>query len=106
MAEGGRAGQLPRVESAENASRGRIRHVLEEGYLVTLLHHARQKALVIEGGRTIDFPDGGRLQLAPRLYAKNEFEMTPDHPNFRLVLDTVKRTPPWRNGTAASSSCC
>ncbi len=77
--------------NAEDTPRGSIRRVLEQSYLVNLLHHASQKALAIGGDRTIDFPDGGRLQLVPGLYARHDFEMTPDHPNFRLVLDTVEQ---------------
>ncbi len=69
-----------------------LRDLLEQSYLVMLLQHARRSVGSQFGGRTIDFPDGGRLQLAPAVYASNQDLARPDHPNFRLVLDAVERT--------------
>ena len=68
-----------------------LRGVLEQSYLITLLRSGRSRALSSFRGRTIDFPDGSRLQLAPAVYAKNEPLARPDHPNFRLVLETVEQ---------------
>jgi lysophospholipase L1-like esterase len=68
-----------------------LRGVLEQSYLITLLRSGRSRAASSFRGRTIDFPDGSRLQLAPAVYAKNEPLARPDHPNFRLVLETVEQ---------------
>jgi lysophospholipase L1-like esterase len=70
----------------------RLRGVLTQSYLVILLRDARKKAFARVSGRTIDFADGSHLQLAPAIYAGNESRVQPDHPDFRLVLDTVQRT--------------
>jgi lysophospholipase L1-like esterase len=69
-----------------------LRDLLEESYLVMLLRDARRSVGSQFSGRTIDFPDGGRLQLAPAIYASNQGLAQPDHPNFRLVVDAVERT--------------
>jgi lysophospholipase L1-like esterase len=66
--------------------------LLEQSYLVTLLRHARNTAGSQLSGKTIDFPDGEQLQLAPTVYARNETLAQPDHRNFGLVLDAVQRT--------------
>jgi SGNH hydrolase-like domain, acetyltransferase AlgX len=57
-----------------------------------LLRDARKRVGSQFSGRTIDFPDGGRLQLAPAVYASNQALAQPDHPNFRMVVDAVERT--------------
>jgi lysophospholipase L1-like esterase len=69
-----------------------LRDLLEESYLLTLLQHARKRLGSQFSGRTIDFADGGRLQLAPAVYAGNQDLARPDHPSFRLVVDAVERT--------------
>jgi lysophospholipase L1-like esterase len=69
-----------------------LRDLFEESYLVMLLRDARRSVGSQFSGRTIDFPDGGRLQLAPAIYARNQALAQPDHPNFRLVVDAVERT--------------
>ena len=68
-----------------------LRRLREQSYLINLLRSARSRALSSFGGRTIDFPDGGRLQLAPAVYARNERLAQPDHPNFGLVLEAVEQ---------------
>jgi lysophospholipase L1-like esterase len=69
-----------------------LRDLLEQSYLVMLLRDARKRAASQLTGKTIDLPDGGRLQLAPAIYASNQDLARPDHPNFRLVVDAVART--------------
>jgi lysophospholipase L1-like esterase len=66
--------------------------LLDQSYLAMLLRDARRRVGSQFSGRTIDFPDGGRLQLAPAVYAGNQALAQPDHPNFRLVVDAVERT--------------
>jgi lysophospholipase L1-like esterase len=74
------------------AERTSIRSQLERSYLATFLRYARQNLGSRFSGRTIDFPDGGRLQLVPAVYARNESLAQPSNPSFRLVLDAVRRT--------------
>lgn len=69
-----------------------IRELLELSYLVTFLRHARNTASSQLSGKTIDFPDGEQLQLAPAVYARNETLAQPDHRSFGLVLDAIQRT--------------
>jgi lysophospholipase L1-like esterase len=69
-----------------------LRDLLEQSYLVMLLRDARRRVGSQFSGRTIDFPDGGRLQLAPAVYADNQELAQPGHPNFRLVVDAVEKT--------------
>jgi lysophospholipase L1-like esterase len=69
-----------------------LHDLLDQSYLAMLLRDARRSVGSQFSGRTIDFPDGGRLQLAPAVYASNERLAQPDHPNFRLVVDAVERT--------------
>jgi lysophospholipase L1-like esterase len=71
---------------------GGIGHVLQQSYLVSFLRYAPKKVLSRTAGRTIDFPDGGRIQLVPALYADMAQHTKPDNPNFRLVLDAVEQT--------------
>jgi lysophospholipase L1-like esterase len=73
-------------------SRRILRRMLEESYLVGFLRYARRNAVARVSARTIDFPDGGQLQLVPAYYADLEVQTKPDHPNFRMVLDAVERT--------------
>jgi lysophospholipase L1-like esterase len=77
-------------DAGDTGVRRRLWGLLTQSYVITLLRDARRKVLSRVTGRTIDFPDGGRLQLVPSLYA--DIEMTPDDPNFRLVLETVEQT--------------
>ena len=80
-------------EDAENAGMAhRLQDLLEQSYLAILLRDAGDRIHARMGGRTIDFPDGGRLQLAPAAYANLERVAQPDHPDFRLVLATVEQT--------------
>jgi lysophospholipase L1-like esterase len=76
----------------EAPARANIRELLEHSYLVALLRHARTTADAHLSGKTIDFPDGEQLQLAPAVYARNETLAQPDHRNFGLVLDAIERT--------------
>ena len=69
-----------------------IRDQLKESYLVTFLRYARQNLGSRFSGQTIDFPDGGRLQLAPAVYARNEDLAQPHNRSFRLVLDAIRQT--------------
>ena len=68
------------------------RRLLEQSYLMTFLHYARNQVESGFSNRTINFADGGQIQLAPTVYARGQFMASPDHPNFRLVLDAVKQT--------------
>jgi lysophospholipase L1-like esterase len=83
---------IQRFASPNNESQRNIRHVLRQSYLVTFLRYARRNAVARVGARTIDFPDGGQLQLVPTLYADLEDQTQPDGPNFRLVLDSAEQT--------------
>jgi lysophospholipase L1-like esterase len=75
-----------------DAEQRTIRHQLDRSYLATFLRYARQNLGSRFSGRTLDFPDGSRLQLVPAIYARNETLAQPSHPSFRLVLDAVRRT--------------
>lgn len=66
--------------------------LLGQSYLVMFLRDARRRLATPFGSRTIDFADGGQLQLVPAIYAGNERLAKPDNPNFRLVLEAVQRT--------------
>jgi lysophospholipase L1-like esterase len=80
-------------ENTEHTSVARrLRGLLTQSYVVNLLRDARKKAFAQVSGRTVDFADGSRLQLAPAVYAGNESLIQPGHPNFRLVLDIAQRT--------------
>lgn len=68
-----------------------IRSQLERSYVANFLRYARQALGSRFSGRTIHFPDGGRLQLAPTVYARNERLAQPSHHSFRLVLDAVRQ---------------
>jgi lysophospholipase L1-like esterase len=70
-----------------------IRHVLRRSYLATFLRDAYTRLRAPPSfGRTIDFPDGGQLELVPAFYADLEREANPDHANFRMALDAVNQT--------------
>lgn len=69
-----------------------VRGLLRQSYLMTFLRYAKHSLGSRFTGRTIDFPDGEQIQLAPGVYAGNELLAQPDHPNFRLVLDAVEQT--------------
>lgn len=69
-----------------------VRNVLKHSYLATFLLDARTGVVSSFDGRTINFADGGRLQLAPAIYARNEDLAQPDHPSFRLVVKAVEQT--------------
>jgi lysophospholipase L1-like esterase len=84
--------RLWRRGTEDTSVTGRLRHLLERSYLVTLLRDARRNTLSRVSSRTIGFPDGSRLQLAPAVYVSNERLAQPEHPNFRLVLDAVEQT--------------
>jgi lysophospholipase L1-like esterase len=71
---------------------GDARGLLRQSYLVTFLRQIGDSLGSRFSGRTIDFPDGGQLQLVPDVYAVNELLARPEHPNFRLVLDAVEQT--------------
>ena len=78
----------PRPDAAQTG----IRNLLDQIYVATFLRYARQSLGSRLGGRTIEFADGGQLQLAPAVYARNEILTQPDHDSFRLVLDAVEQT--------------
>jgi lysophospholipase L1-like esterase len=71
---------------------GVLRDLLEQSYLVALARQARNRVDLRFSGRTMEFPDAGRLQLAPGVYAGNEERAQPDHPAFRSVIDAIERT--------------
>jgi lysophospholipase L1-like esterase len=81
-----------RSSPSRDAGRSGIRSLLEESYLATFLRYARRSLAAAYSGRTIDFADGGQLQLVPAIYARNEPLADPDHSSFRLVLEAVQRT--------------
>jgi hypothetical protein len=66
--------------------------LLRQSYLVTFLREVGDRLGSRLRGRTIDFPDGGRLQLVSKVYADNELLARPEHPNFHRVLDAVEQT--------------
>jgi lysophospholipase L1-like esterase len=66
--------------------------LLGRSYLASFLRSVPPRLGSRLSGRTIDFPDGGRLQLAPSIYRGNEILAQRDHPYFRLVVDAVART--------------
>jgi lysophospholipase L1-like esterase len=78
-----------RQDGASTGTIHSLRELLTQSYLVTLVRAARKEMLTRLSGRTIDFPDGARIQLAPAVYAFAEQQARPDHPHFRLVLDTI-----------------
>jgi lysophospholipase L1-like esterase len=69
-----------------------IQDQIRQSHLVAFLRYARQSLRSRFKGKTIDFPDGTQLQLAPAVYARNEELALPGHHNFRLVLNAVERT--------------
>jgi lysophospholipase L1-like esterase len=76
----------------QDAEQRSIRGQLDRSYLATFLRYARRNLGSRFSGRTIDFPDGSRIQLVPALYARNDVLAQPNHPSFRLVLDAVRQT--------------
>jgi hypothetical protein len=83
--------RLWRGDAGDGGAVSRLRGLLMQSYLVTLLRDARRKVSADLSGRTMSFADGSRLELAPAIYARNELMAQPDHPNFRLVLDAAER---------------
>ena len=83
---------LRRYDDGNDESPRSIRHMLSQSYLVQFLRYTRNNAVSQITARTIDFPDGGQIQLVPAFDDDVERQTRPDHPNFRLVLDTVERT--------------
>jgi lysophospholipase L1-like esterase len=66
-----------------------VGRLLRQSYVMILLRSAWRNAVSRLGGRTIDFPDGGRIQLAPSFLAKLDHQ---DPANFRLAMDAVHQT--------------
>jgi lysophospholipase L1-like esterase len=66
-----------------------IHGLLGQSYLVIMLRYAWRNAGSQHRGRTIDFPDGSEIQLAPSFRINVEHE---DRANFRLALDAVHQT--------------
>jgi lysophospholipase L1-like esterase len=83
---------IRRFANDDDDSQRSIRHMLQQSYLVTFLRYTRKNAASQVNARTIDFPDGTRLQLVPTFYADLERQAKPDHANFRMVLDAVNQT--------------
>jgi hypothetical protein len=73
-------------------ARRSVRDLLEQSYAATFLRDARKSVGWQLSGKTIDYPDGGQLQLVPAVYAANRELAQPAHPMFRLVIDAVDRT--------------
>jgi lysophospholipase L1-like esterase len=84
--------RLSSEDAPEPRVTSRLWGLLMRSYLVTLLRDARKKVFARVSGRTMSFPDGSRLELAPAIYASNGLMARPDHPNFRLVLRAVEQT--------------
>jgi lysophospholipase L1-like esterase len=63
------------------------RRLLEGSYLVTFLRGARRSLTSPVAARTIELPDGGRVQLVPGL--SNAAKARLGHPVFELVVDTI-----------------
>jgi lysophospholipase L1-like esterase len=66
-----------------------IRGLLRQSYFVILLRYAWRNTGSQLRGRTIDFPDGGQMQLAPSFRLDLEHQ---DRANFRLAMDAVHQT--------------
>jgi lysophospholipase L1-like esterase len=90
--EAGSPGNYDRWRFGGRTEQGSFLSRLGQSYALTFLRDARQSLGARFSGRTIEFSDGGRLQLAPAVYARNEEMAQPSHRNFRLVLDAVLRT--------------
>lgn len=82
--------RLRRFSNDDDRSEPRVRKLLERSYLASFLRDVRRRSG--SEGRTIEFADGGQLQLVPGLYARMADQTDTDHPNFRMVLDAVHQT--------------
>lgn len=73
------------------ALRAAFRDLLRSSHLYMGARHMAGNLLLGHWGRTVEFDDGGRIQLAPILNLDTYRHLDPEHPNFRLVLDTIDR---------------
>ncbi len=76
--------------SRTNAS-GAWRQLLDASRVVTFLRGVRESLTASTGGVTINFADGRRVELPPRLL-RSDLELAhPSDPTFELVMATVER---------------
>jgi hypothetical protein len=80
---------LWRSENDDVDSQVGIGRLLRHSYLLILLRSAWRNAVSQLGAQTIDFPDGGQMQLVPSFLATPDRQ---DRGNFRLALDAVHQS--------------
>ena len=71
--------------------RATIQDLLRSSHLYMGVRHAVANLVFGHWGQTLEFDDGGRIQLAPILNMDTYRHLDPEHPNFRLVIDTIDR---------------
>jgi lysophospholipase L1-like esterase len=82
---------IERFRTEKDDSPRGIQDMLRESYVAVFLRYTRKDMVSRVNARTLDLPDGGQVQLVPTFYDVVERLTQPDHPNFRLVLDTVEQ---------------
>ena len=65
------------------------KRAVESSYLLLYLQASVQNLTSPYPGRTISFPDGQRIELAPAVYASSAARATPDQSEFAFVMATL-----------------
>ncbi len=66
------------------------KRVVESSYLLLWLGDTADQLTSPWAGRSIDFPDGRRIELAPAVYAGNAARATPDNPELLQVMQALE----------------
>ncbi len=71
-----------------------LRSLARHSYLVTYVKETLKTVRLGGGfrGKTLDFPDGGRICFAPNILARATRSARSGHPDFHLVLEAVEDT--------------
>ncbi len=67
-----------------------VKRVVESSYLLLWLSDASHDLASPLAGRSIDFPSGARIELAPAVYAGNAARTTPENPEFVQVMQALE----------------